>query len=64
MEPTCLAAPQLCWMAECHICGRTIAADQPDMARYIRDGWPPCCGHAMTFWVVRAVLAAEAETKT
>jgi hypothetical protein len=51
-------------MAECRTCGSTIAANQTDMSRYLREGWPACCGHAMTFWLVRAVLSAEAETKT
>jgi len=64
MEPTCLAASPLHWMAECRTCGSAIAANQTDMFRYLREGWPACCGHAMTFWLVRAVLPAEAETKS
>jgi hypothetical protein len=55
--------PAVHWAAECHRCGGSITADAADMARYLRDGWPPCCGHAMTFRVVRAPRPPAGETK-
>ena len=52
-EPTRPGWPPIHWRATCSTCGRTLAADRQAMSRYLRDGWPTCCGHAMTFAIVR-----------
>src|SRR6476661_7751917 len=44
--------PPVYWLAECHICRRARTADRDDMFRFLRERWPDCCGHTMTFRVV------------
>ena len=40
------------WLGECHLCSRTRMADREDVFRFMRDRWPECCGHIMTFRIV------------
>ena len=40
------------WLGECHLCGRARTADREDVFRFMRDRWPKCCGHTMTFRIV------------
>jgi hypothetical protein len=44
-------APPFYWRAECHRCGRphTVGAD---ILRFLREGWPECCAHSLSFRVV------------
>jgi hypothetical protein len=51
LPPTPTALP-IYWLAECHLCGRARAADRSDMIRFMREAWPACCNHTMTFRVV------------
>lgn len=47
-----LDQPPVYWLGECHLCGRTRAADRDDIFHFMRQQWPECCGHTMTFRIV------------
>ena len=44
--------PPVYWLGECHLCNQAHTADRDDIFRFMRDLWPECCGHTMTFRVV------------
>ncbi|HEY1380696.1 MAG TPA: hypothetical protein VGF55_28095 [Gemmataceae bacterium] len=31
----------------CGVCGRAVVCGLGDALRYVRDGWPTCCGEVM-----------------
>lgn len=33
---------------ECPVCGRVIRSTEADVLRFVRAGWPRCCGETMT----------------
>ncbi|MEM7113073.1 MAG: hypothetical protein AAF614_11620 [Chloroflexota bacterium] len=37
----------------CTRCQREIAATNDDVANYLRQGWPRCCGYAMEMVIYR-----------
>jgi hypothetical protein len=47
-----LLSPSMYWLGECHLCGRTRTADRADVFRFLREAWPECCSHTMTFQTV------------
>ena len=34
------------FVGRCHLCRRRAVFDGPEMNRFLRDGWPMCCGAA------------------
>ena len=42
----------LYWLGECDRCGRAVTADRDDVLRFMREAWPECCGHTLTFRIV------------
>lgn len=42
----------------CSECGTKRSLGVDGIARYLRDGWPVCCGYTMT-WVTRRELDEE-----
>jgi hypothetical protein len=45
--------PPVRWVGRCRTCGKTVAAEPRDVARYMDHGWPRCCGEDMTLTLVR-----------
>jgi hypothetical protein len=39
-------------------CGMPMRLDEERIARYLRDGWPKCCGYTMR-WVTQRELDEE-----
>ena len=46
--------PAVRWLGRCRACRRSVEADAADVRRYVDEGWPRCCGHDLTFELLRA----------
>jgi hypothetical protein len=41
------------WVGRCQACAQAVTVGRGDLGRFIRQGWPQCCGKDMLFSMVR-----------
>jgi hypothetical protein len=57
MTPPSSLPPPVRWVATCPTCARAWAADVASVRRYLRKGWPACCGRPLAFGLAPAPAA-------
>lgn len=43
----------------CETCGHRQELREHQMAGYLANGWPKCCGHTMRWWTQRQIDNGE-----